>query len=346
MSGELRVRLVPVAELAPFERNARTHSAEQVRQIADSILAYGWTNPILVDEDGMILAGHGRLEAAKLLGLAAVPVLALAGLSEEEKRAYILADNKIALNSRWDVKVLRVELTELDDAEFDLSLTGFDSAEIDEILAGEDESKGLAERFGGFVPFTVFDARDERWIAVETQWRSKLNLRADFSPTALQMMLRLFCPARGAVAVLGDDADAGALARRLGCSVTEAGADCLVGFRAGLDLLADDLDGYRRMLAGATASLRDDAFACVVVDDVAAGGRVRDAIGATVEAFAACGLRYHNEAVIVWGEPVRAAPRGLMPRCHSALLVFVKGDPKRAASRVGESYPEEARCDA
>jgi len=124
----------PVDRLVPYERNARTHSPEQVAQIAASIAEFGFTNPILVASDAGIIAGHGRLEAAKQLGLAEVPVVVLDHLSDAQRRAYVLADNQLALNAGWDADILRVELQELEAQEFDLSLLGFSEDELSELL--------------------------------------------------------------------------------------------------------------------------------------------------------------------------------------------------------------------
>lgn len=121
----------PPSELRPYSRNARTHSRKQIRQIADSIERFGFTNPVLVSDEGEIIAGHGRVEAAKLLGLATVPTLRLSHLSSEERRAYVLADNKLALNAGWDQDILAIELQALIDLDFDVTLTGFSLAEVD-----------------------------------------------------------------------------------------------------------------------------------------------------------------------------------------------------------------------
>lgn len=121
----------PPSELRPYSRNARTHSRKQVRQIADSIERFGFTNPVLVSDDGEIIAGHGRVEAAKLLGLPTVPTLRLSHLNSEERRAYVLADNKLALNAGWDQDILAIELQALIDLDFDVTLTGFSLAEVD-----------------------------------------------------------------------------------------------------------------------------------------------------------------------------------------------------------------------
>ncbi|RYG89176.1 MAG: DNA methylase N-4 [Alphaproteobacteria bacterium] len=119
------------ASLRPYDRNARRHSKKQIRQIADSISRFGFTNPVLVSDDGEIIAGHGRVEAAKLLGLDTVPTLRLSHLTETERRAYVLADNKLALNAGWDTEILAIELQTLVDLDFDVTLTGFSLAEID-----------------------------------------------------------------------------------------------------------------------------------------------------------------------------------------------------------------------
>jgi DNA modification methylase len=129
-----RIELWPVNRLTPYERNARTHSSEQVAQIAASIVEFGFTNPILVDSHDGIIAGHGRLMAAQELGLKTVPVVVLDHLSERQRKAYILADNQLALNAGWDTDLLRAELQDLAEQEFDLSLIGFSDEELADLL--------------------------------------------------------------------------------------------------------------------------------------------------------------------------------------------------------------------
>ena len=125
------VEYLAPASLKPYARNARTHSAKQIRQIASSIEQFGFTNPVLISDDGQIVAGHGRIEAAKLLGLETVPAVRLSHLSDAQRRAYVLADNKLALNAGWDDEVLAIEFQALIDVGFDLELTGFSAADID-----------------------------------------------------------------------------------------------------------------------------------------------------------------------------------------------------------------------
>jgi DNA modification methylase len=129
----------PVSKLVPYARNARTHSPEQVDQIAGSIREWGWTVPVLIDEEGTLIAGHGRVMAAKKLGLKEVPVMVASGWSEAQKRAYVLADNKLALNAGWDNELLKVELEGLKDLDFDLDLTGFGADELAVLLAEKTE---------------------------------------------------------------------------------------------------------------------------------------------------------------------------------------------------------------
>jgi DNA modification methylase len=132
----------PLGRLVPFARNARTHSPAQVDQIAASMREWGWTNPILVDEEGTIIAGHGRVEAARKLGLADAPVMVARGWSEAKTRAYVIADNKLALNAGWDEELLVAELCDLQALAFDLDLVGFDAAELGKLL-------GSGEQVGG-----------------------------------------------------------------------------------------------------------------------------------------------------------------------------------------------------
>lgn len=125
-----RVERWSLDKLTPYARNARTHSPAQVDQIAASMREWGWTNPILVDEAGQIIAGHGRLAAAQKLGLKDAPVMVASGWTEAQKRAYVLADNKLALNAGWDSEMLLLEINDLQGMDFDLDLTGFSAEEI------------------------------------------------------------------------------------------------------------------------------------------------------------------------------------------------------------------------
>lgn len=130
--------MIAVDALVPYARNTRTHSEAQIAQVAASITEFGFTNPVLIDADGGIIAGHGRALAAKKLGMAEVPCIRLGHLTDAQKRAYVIADNKLALNAGWDEKMLALEFKDLNGLDFDLALTGFDLQDINAILAADE----------------------------------------------------------------------------------------------------------------------------------------------------------------------------------------------------------------
>jgi hypothetical protein len=137
---KLAIEYRSVVTLKPCKRNARTHSRRQIRQIADSIKTFGFTNPILIDANAQIVCGHGRLEASKLLGLTSVPTAVLEGMTEAQRRAYAIAANKLAELAGWDNELLKLELGELsvEFPDLDLTITGFETAEIDLIILGDE----------------------------------------------------------------------------------------------------------------------------------------------------------------------------------------------------------------
>ena len=143
---DLAVQVWSIDRLLPYIRNARTHSEEQIGQVAASIREFGWTNPILVSSDGTVIAGHARLAAARKLGITEVPVIVLGHLSETRRRALVLADNRLALNAGWDEEMLRVELESLKEEDFNLDLVGFTNEELDDLLRDpEQEHEGLTD---------------------------------------------------------------------------------------------------------------------------------------------------------------------------------------------------------
>ena len=148
---DLEVETASISLLKPYPHNPRTHTKKQLRQIADSINTFGWTNPILIDAEGGVIAGHGRLEAAKLLGIKHVPTIKLENMSEAQKRAYVIADNKLAENAGWDAETLAIELQALTEIElgFDIEIIGFHMGEIDLLIDGlnddEDEMDQLPQ---------------------------------------------------------------------------------------------------------------------------------------------------------------------------------------------------------
>jgi ParB-like chromosome segregation protein Spo0J len=131
-----------VSDLVPYINNSRTHSEEQTTQIASSISEFGFTNPVLIDETNNLIAGHGRLLAAKKLGLEEVPAIILSGLTKAQKKAYVIADNQLALNAEWDLDTLKLEIESLKELDFDVDLLGFDDSFLDVIAFDEDFDAG------------------------------------------------------------------------------------------------------------------------------------------------------------------------------------------------------------
>ena len=163
-------KTVLVSDLIPYARNSRTHSDVQVNKIASSIKEFGFLNPVLIDKDNGIIAGHGRVMAAQKLGLKEVPVLQIGHLSDTQKRAYIIADNRLALDAGWDEEMLRVEFAELADNGFNLELTGFELGEISAVDFDESEEVGMPDLpDGDKEPFQqkTFTLHDEQAAIVD-----------------------------------------------------------------------------------------------------------------------------------------------------------------------------------
>ncbi|HAF1790678.1 TPA: chromosome partitioning protein ParB [Salmonella enterica] len=175
MAAKIKIIFKTLTEIFGYEKNTITHSENHIAQIAASIQEYGWTNPILIDEDGVIVAGHGRYAAAQLLAFDEVPCITLVGLTDAQRRAYRIADNKLPLNAGWNDELLALELADLQDGGFDLSLTGFDQAEIDELLVEpgaveiENRKGNLSGKFLA-PPFSVLNAREGWWVERKRAW--------------------------------------------------------------------------------------------------------------------------------------------------------------------------------
>ena len=182
---DLAVEYLPLAGLTPYARNARTHSQAQVAQLVASIREFGWTNPVLIDESGGIIAGHGRVMAAQQMGLDPVPCIRLAHLTDAQRRAYVLADNRLALNAGWDEALLSQELAALDAGGYDLGLTGFDIDELAKmgVLLGEGAFTAMpALPTGDKSPFQqkTFTLHDDQAAIVDNAvTRARANPRAD-----------------------------------------------------------------------------------------------------------------------------------------------------------------------
>lgn len=150
----LKIEYVATDDLIPYINNSRTHSESQVKQIAASIREFGFTNPILIDEGGSVIAGHGRLVAAELLELDKVPTITLEGLTDAQRKAYVIADNKLALNSGWDDELLKIEIETLKNLEFDVSILGWDilpefDGALDYSILEDDHEDALNEMQSG-----------------------------------------------------------------------------------------------------------------------------------------------------------------------------------------------------
>ena len=169
------IEQLPVDSLIPYARNSRTHDDAQVAQIAASIREFGFTNPVLVDADGGIIAGHGRVLAARKLSMAEVPCIRLDYLTDTQRKAYIIADNKLAMNAGWDDEMLALEIKELEAEDFDLALLGFAPDELaamgsEEPAPGEVKPTGnLSDRFM-IPPFSVLNAREGWWQDRKRAW--------------------------------------------------------------------------------------------------------------------------------------------------------------------------------
>lgn len=197
----LQIEQLSVDDLIPYAKNSRTHSAEQVAQIAASIREFGFTNPVLIDSEGGIIAGHGRVQAARKLGIAEVPCIMLDNLTELQKQAYIIADNKLALNAGWDDELLKIEFAELKEQGFDLELTGFTLGEIDALgiddeptnnAASESSAGKLSDRFM-IPPFSVMNAREGWWQERKRGWLAlgiKSEVGRDAAPSGSKMVAK------------------------------------------------------------------------------------------------------------------------------------------------------------
>jgi len=150
------IERLPIANLLPYARNSRTHSPEQVAAVAKSIQEFGFTNPVLIRQDGTIIAGHGRVMAARQLGLLDVPCIRLSHLTDEQARAYVIADNKLAELAGWDKGLLALEMRELQDFGFDMALTGFSDAELSQLLDLKESKLPLVKEYSAD-DFNQFD---------------------------------------------------------------------------------------------------------------------------------------------------------------------------------------------
>jgi len=169
----------PIGRLVPYARNARTHTDDQIDQIAASIVEWGWTTPILVAGDGVIIAGHGRVLAAQKLGITEVPAMVAAGWSEAQKKAYTIADNQLALNAGWDKDLLKIEVDDLKRLDFDIDLLGFGAGDLKKLGAGEKERDTSSQLDGyGFSIIITCSDEDQQRELLERLESENLTCRA------------------------------------------------------------------------------------------------------------------------------------------------------------------------
>lgn len=304
-------RQTEIAALTPYARNSRTHSRKQIKEIAAAIAQFGFTNPVLIDADGGIIAGHGRIMAAKTLGIKQVPTITISGLTEAEKAELVISDNQIALGAEWDVDKLVVELNAVKASSVDIRITGFDDAYLNALLGitpDEDDpdaasdSKGkagnMAAKFG-IPPFSVIDTTDEDWVERREALMKDLPLPDGEDPVFAEQMLSWFAPPGSAIAT--NVPVVATVAKAAGLSAPATGPVDFA-FHNGL-----------KGLPGALKRLSNDAFAVVT-----AIGR-RDLPPTPQTAF-------YNEIVLATG--VDAATH------YRLAFVLLKGDAKAATRRV------------
>lgn len=168
----MEIENIPIGQLKAYEKNSRTHGKKQISQVVASIKEFGFTNPLLIDENDTLIAGHGRLLAAKEMGMDEIPCVRLSHLSDAQKKAYVIADNKIALNSGWDDDLLKSELEELDNLGFDVAVTGFDDlldgAGLDEQEEGEVKFSEYLNEANNYVVLTFDNEID--WLSAQTHF--------------------------------------------------------------------------------------------------------------------------------------------------------------------------------
>ena len=177
MASSTSIKKVKVSDLIPYANNSRTHSDEQVLQIASSIKEFGFLNPVIIDADNGIIAGHGRVMAAKKLGIDELPCIDASHLTEAQKKAYIIADNKLALNSEWDNELLRIELNVLDEMGFDLDLTGFSADELAQLsddLEIEEEKQSDGESYSEAYSIVIDCIDEEEQEALYNEFKSRV----------------------------------------------------------------------------------------------------------------------------------------------------------------------------
>lgn len=323
-----RVRVSPES-LINHERNPREHSEEQLQDLMNSIKTWGWTVPAVVSEDMVILAGHGRVEAARRLGLEEIEVAVVSGWDEFKQRAYMIADNQLALMSYWDWGVLSSEMDSLGAAGFDLELLGMSFGSKANLSAHKMSSAppplpgsvgvpgSMAKKFV-MVPFSVLSVADPWWVEERTTWLTRGLVQGDLA-CLCDLMLRWFCPAGGGVRGVANT-ELLQVAKALGFAAD--GGDFVF-----VDGIASPGTAHQQLLEAAPL-LGNHRFAVVVLQ----GDCPPDVLFSLLESARSSGLRYYNELAV---DGMGSGEGEDLPCRHALVLVFVKGDEREATSAVG-----------
>lgn len=324
-----RLHVCP-ADLKNHERNPREHSEEQLQDLMNSIQKWGWTVPAVVSEDLVILAGHGRVEAARRLGLDLIEVSIVKGWDEFKQRAYMIADNQLALMSYWDWGVLSAEVDFLGASGFDLELLGMSQGSKANLSAHKMSSApaplpgsvgvpgSMAKKFL-VVPFSVLTVSDPWWVEERTTWLTHGMVQADLA-CLCDIMLRWFCPAGGGVRGIENS--------ELKHVVSEMGYQDNGGDFVFIDGISIPDTAHQKLLEAAPL-LGSNRFAVVVLR----GDCPPEVLFPVLEAARASGLRYYNEAVV---DGMGSGEGEVLPCRHALILCFVKGDEREATSAVGK----------
>lgn len=318
-------------KLKNHERNPRAHSEEQLHSLMNSIQTWGWTIPAVVSEDLVILAGHGRVEAARRLGLKEIEVAVVSGWDEFKQRAYMLADNQLALLSYWDWGVLSDEVDFLSTSGFDTELLGMSHGSKANLSAhkmslapppipGTVGVPGSMVKKFVMVPFSVLNVIDSWWVDEKTVWLTHGLVQADLA-CLFDIMLRWFCPS-GGVVTGGFEKGLHVVPTNLGYSLEGGGADFL--FVDGVSVPGAALEA----LQTSALKLNNNRFAVVALR----GDVPPDVLFPLLDLAKQSGLRYYNEMVVSG----MGSGEGVLPCNHVLVLGFVKGDEREATSVVGK----------
>lgn len=324
----MKIEKINISEITEYENNAKLHAREQIEQIKKSINEFGNNDPIAIDENNVIIEGHGRYKALQELGFGEVEVIRLSHMSEEQKRAYILVHNKLTMNSDFDIDILQLELDDIDD--IDMSDFGFEPEDnfktTEQKLKENDYSGSLVDDFI-IMPQSIFDTRQGIWQNRKRQWLDLGIKICDDSKNVDQYIqdesadLIFACPPYFDLEVYSDNEN----------DISNMGYDEFC------EIYSDILRKFAR-------KLKNNRFAIVTISDVRdKKGFYRDLTGVTKRAFESAGVMFYNDIVLIntLGSGAMRARKQMnsgrkVIRSHQSVLVFFKGDPKNIKQEFGE----------